>query len=405
MIHRSEQVDGRPTPSRHHAPRVLAGIGATLLVLFLAFLLFDNYRARTRQERQAIEITTEHNRYIASQLSYFFSERKYDLHTLANSREVSSYYENRALGMSLEYGLRLSLADIAASLDRILEEKSFNGEAIYSGITFLDESGTPLLERVRGPVHLHDRTIPDRKVPLDVSAPTVAGGFPEADDITLVAPIYFKNRLSGHLVAELDHPCLASLMRRGSDGGRELNAIVHHGVSLVSNDAANGAGRVRALLDAVPELLGNCVDRTHRAGAREPGPHGAQVTYRGQIAVCAPIDGTPFSALQSSPLPDALAGARPWMVLLIMGTLAAMILVAGVIIFRMTARNLVLRTRIDEQRLQQNSLDRRTWTWHGRSGSGGTSRSSCGWRRTQPRRRTGQRASSWPTCRTRSARP
>ena len=44
----------------------------------------------------------------AVSLGYFFSEREYDLRSMAGSREINAYFGNKALGMSEEYGLKLT---------------------------------------------------------------------------------------------------------------------------------------------------------------------------------------------------------------------------------------------------------------------------------------------------------
>jgi two-component system, sensor histidine kinase and response regulator len=345
VIHRV----GRSVKTRrargHHTPRVLAGVGGALLVLFLAFLLYDNYKARARRERQAVEISAGHNHYVASQLSYFFSERTYDLRTLAGSREVASYLENRALGMSLQYGLRLSLADIAASLDQILKEKSFNGRPIYAWIAFTDESGAPLVERFGPQADEEDSPSSDIEYPDDVDRSKAFVAHSASQGVIVIAPVMFKGNVSGQITAEVDSTCLLSLVRKGAEDGTAFRAILHQQDCIVSNDTVDGTGKVKTLLRLSPGLSESHASR--------------QAIVDKQLVVDAPIEGTPFSVIQSQRMSDVVAGARPWQVLLGMAALAVMILTLSVIIFRTTARNLVLRTRIDEQRLQQEALEQK----------------------------------------------
>ena len=74
---------------------------------------------------------------MAASLSYFFSERIADVQDLAESRELSIFFENRALGMSMAYGLQASLVAITNKLLRTVERKQFNDKQIYQRIMFI----------------------------------------------------------------------------------------------------------------------------------------------------------------------------------------------------------------------------------------------------------------------------
>ena len=73
----------------------------------------------------------------AVNLEYFFTERKDDLKDLVQSRELSVFFENKALGMSMAYGLRASLLGLARKIEDVLNHKRFYDNPIYTPSAFL----------------------------------------------------------------------------------------------------------------------------------------------------------------------------------------------------------------------------------------------------------------------------
>jgi len=77
-------------------------------------------------------------------VSYFFSERENDLQALANSSAITGFFTNRALGMTMAYGLRASLNNIDRLFAGRVETSQLGGAGIYSGLILLDADGQPL---------------------------------------------------------------------------------------------------------------------------------------------------------------------------------------------------------------------------------------------------------------------
>jgi len=116
------------------------------LVVFIGVLVFFNYRAQVsleKAERERIKSNIR-NRVIA--LGYFFTERKNDLNELYASRSIRSFFENKALGMSMEYGLRASLLSIQREFRYLLINKKLEAINIYKRILFVDPSGKILVD-------------------------------------------------------------------------------------------------------------------------------------------------------------------------------------------------------------------------------------------------------------------
>src|SRR3989304_1849382 len=84
-------------------------VASLVLVGFIGFLVVENYLSQLELQGYTLEQLRQDTEKRATAVTYFSSERKNDLRNLALSRETSIFFENKALGMSMEYGLKASL--------------------------------------------------------------------------------------------------------------------------------------------------------------------------------------------------------------------------------------------------------------------------------------------------------
>ena len=96
------------------------------LIIMLGFFLINNYRSLVNLKEQNIENLKQEVQKRAAALSYFFIERRHDLNDLAENRRLAVYFENKALGMSMKYGLQVSLTVV---------QQLFNSCGSYDEIT------------------------------------------------------------------------------------------------------------------------------------------------------------------------------------------------------------------------------------------------------------------------------
>ena len=103
---------------------VLAIVAACLLLLSLiGFLVFLNYQSQIALRESALNRFRLELEKRSASLEYFFSERKYDLSSLVLSREINTYFTNKALGRSEQYGLKVNLFMIQQLFQKALEER------------------------------------------------------------------------------------------------------------------------------------------------------------------------------------------------------------------------------------------------------------------------------------------
>ncbi len=127
---------------------------AVVFSAYVAILLANAYRSQWQLRTAAETRMMADNRQVAALISDFLAEQQNFVRNLSESHELGTFLTNKALGMSMRYGLNANLYDIEESFRRKLGEKTTLGETVYDRIVYFDEEGTPLAD-----------TAPDDSVP------------------------------------------------------------------------------------------------------------------------------------------------------------------------------------------------------------------------------------------------
>ena len=109
-------------------------------IIVCAFLVLGILLHRSQYSLQQIkqEQFVNDSQKVSSAFKGYFAERNRDLRTLASAQAFSSYFHNKALGISLDYGMLAIISDIKQVLQRSIMEYKVQGEYIFSEVTFTD---------------------------------------------------------------------------------------------------------------------------------------------------------------------------------------------------------------------------------------------------------------------------
>ncbi|GAI78851.1 unnamed protein product, partial [marine sediment metagenome] len=200
-----------------------------LLTGLIGLLVRSNYISLVKLHDSALKQLIYDTERLATVTSYFYSERKDDLKDLAESRELSIFFENKALGMSMDYGLKASLLVISERFDRLLNEKKFDDERIYTRIVFIHSSGELLIDRMplknskgnfKGDWKKY--LVPNRSEPAII---TEYDG--ELLGIAISIPYFFKSQYAGQILAWVSpKPIYEHLIRTKKKLSNRLYGIV-----------------------------------------------------------------------------------------------------------------------------------------------------------------------------------
>ena len=127
--------------------RMLIYTAATLLVVYLVLLLGTTFHSQGQVNQAAHQSLSFELEKRASALSYFYSERRADIERLATDNALSVFFSNRALGMSMEYGLRASLLTMRRLAADMVDTRRLDGVPIYRRLVIRDLEGEILVDK------------------------------------------------------------------------------------------------------------------------------------------------------------------------------------------------------------------------------------------------------------------
>jgi hypothetical protein len=128
-------------------PRLLSVIiaGGLIPLTYVISLLIYNYQDNVALQDSSIKRYTLGVEKQAATIGYFFLERKYDIRSMANSLEIGTYFANKTMGMSEQYGLKVSLFTIRKMMKETIQNKTIADKSIYKRFIFVDSSKTILV--------------------------------------------------------------------------------------------------------------------------------------------------------------------------------------------------------------------------------------------------------------------
>ncbi len=276
----------------------------------------------------------------AATLGHFFSERRNDLDDLSTSREIRAYFENKSLGMSKQYGLWASQVGMFELLAYFVAKKQLTGKRIYQRIAFVDQAGDLLADNWGVPEDSLNCTV---VIPPDLKPEEVRILLEEKEgviNIILMCPYAYKGDRVGTLLAWLNTEEIMPILMEDlwKPGEKGFCFLVYENI-------------VYSPLQALPPRL---LPLINSCSSSDPG----EVLWRSfplesgdtaeVLLVRSLVKGTPFSLFNMVRKEQVLGSMAPWKLLLYTVLLALLLLGGGVIILRISARNLILNVRVDE---------------------------------------------------------
>ena len=193
-----------PKPLRRNlfGGALTTAFAAVVLLVCLGTLLVKTYRAQIEIRESILNNFKQDLAKHAAALSYFYAERKNDLKNLPTKREISIYFENKALGMSMEYGLRASLIAIQESFNQVLQERLLDADRIYTRFIFADSSGACLIDSQKTPnPESQGKTCQEFLTPLNPAPVVLVKRVNGRAQLIVSCPYFFKGTYSGQIIA------------------------------------------------------------------------------------------------------------------------------------------------------------------------------------------------------------
>ncbi len=197
----------RPLSPHNHWPLLVAVVFAA----YSAVLLANAFHSH-RQLRAAAEVRFLAERsHTAILIGDFVADLRGFASDLTESHEIETFLINKALGMSVRYGLNANLFAIEEQFRRKMNRKLVFGLPVYKRLIFLDEHDEPLADTSPG--------APLPPLPEANAEPQirVASGV-----LVTSAPVQHHGRASGRVVTLTDLALMYHYLPRTTDGLRQI---------------------------------------------------------------------------------------------------------------------------------------------------------------------------------------
>ncbi len=324
----------------------IIALGA-VLVGYIAFLLIANYRSQMELQKSGLEQMRLDAEKQAGAVSYFFSAQKNDFKDLTEKRELAAFFENKALGMSMEYGLQDSLFGVAKVFDRFLENRRIGGDRIFTRIVFLESHGAVLVDRPADNANPANEQNWQRFLAPENPAPQIIVERQGPSwQIMISTPYFFKGAFSGQIIAWIScETFYHHIVKAAGGASQRLVNIVTAKAELLCPPAGAGAGSKVEIWGAhdFQDLCASATGEVHRfESSRE---NGSKVDL---IAIRVPIPDTPFFLVAVAPAAAVFGRTSPSHLLAVLAILSLAILGGVAIMVRGNTRNLVLQARLEE---------------------------------------------------------
>lgn len=321
---------------------------ALLLLGLIGFILRSNYISQLQVRQSALTQMKYDAEKREMALGYFFSERKDDIRNLASCREIDIFFENKALGMSMTYGLRASLMGVTDAFERLLNQKVFNGERIYDRVVFLDQAGEILATAKSAGAGNYPE-----KAWGDYLTPEKDGPFLFARDcgkrmvLVVSAPYFFKGVYSGQLLIFMSTGPIGNYVAQSDnpDSGRVHGIMCGEGEHHMFPEDLPGVSSLFASIEGLDVETPHTLDVVLSHG-------NPTKMYTSKI----PIRETPFFLLTAVPISEIMGRSAPWHLSAVMGIIAVFVLGATYMLWRYNTRSAILNTRLDESSKREKEI-------------------------------------------------
>jgi signal transduction histidine kinase len=330
------------------------GVASVALIAYVAFLLLANYRFQAGLQRAAFEqmslVTEKH----AMLLAYFFEARKRDLRDLSRDQRILTFFENKALGMSMEYGLRANLIAIDEALSQLARTRVMDGEEIYSRIVLLDRTGRLLADTLHAASEPREwRSFLSPEMDDAVIRTESNGRALETLETMVTMPLRLRGEYCGQIVAWLSNDTMCRhfvQMPRGASTRMLYLTSARGDFKLAGN--SEYAGRLSELPgpDAVEPGKVQRFEITDEYGDHEE-----------MLVNLHPIKDTSFLLGNVATVSELMGGVALRQIPLAMVLLSILVLGGILIIWKISMYNLVLNTRLDEAAKIRQAVERENW--------------------------------------------
>ncbi len=331
--------------------RILAVILGLALTGFVAYLVFAQYRSQAALRTTTILQLSNDTEKRATALTYFFGEVIDDIQNLADSPEMTAYFENVALGMSMEYGLRASLQAINEHIDTVRLKKKLGERQLFERISFIDPTGKILVDsRTRPGKNAKTQDYGQlKRYARKIGAPAYQIDREHVDPrVILSVPIHFNDEYKGQLLASFPVSVVYEYFVAQNSGSQNYpTALAYRGTYLSLPATVKGLlpeGAASLPIDiqpGEPYLLRHTKSSALGKDVR---------------ATMLPVGATGFSLVTYIPGTDQFSAMSPLLILMTTAGIALFMIFGMFFFVRTDLRHSILKAHLEETSLREQII-------------------------------------------------
>jgi PAS domain S-box-containing protein len=316
---------------------------------YMMYLVYSQYRVQESLQKSFMERNLQESEKKSLSIGYFLSERLYDLTTLAESREFSLYYENQALGMSMEYGLGASVNAATEMLNAFRSRRLIDGHPIFTRLLLKERSGNVLFDNSDKAIQKNGIQQLSSDGQVDSNSGFSLGRIGEKEYLIISSPFLFKGRLVGSIIGWIPVELVHRHFIDTSAGRNSWSSIIAFGNRFLFGDHD-------------PSEFFPDGPRPDLSGLKPGIIKTYSTPYKGEAqhyyhAFITPVQGTPLRLFSILRADNADAGKPPEGLFYILGGIGLALLAGGVTFIRLNTHAAVLETRLDETRLREKIVE------------------------------------------------
>ena len=179
----------------------------TILACFVTYFLVREFHVSSSLAEASRLSFAQESRTDLSLLNEYFEQIISDMETLLNSRALRSYYQNKALGMSFEYGLAVAAAELTEEFERFQKSVLTKNRPIFDQIMFLDSKEKRVVAETQPSTNSKGIEATQPKIVLE--SPEKSSPFDVIETggewtIFTFKPFTYKDKVRGYLLMTLD---------------------------------------------------------------------------------------------------------------------------------------------------------------------------------------------------------
>ena len=184
--------------TKKNVPVIVIGI---LLISYIIFIFVISYLGQEKllqSQTKEFELKLQNR---ISTLKHFFQLSKEDVSRLSQNSNFKIYFTNKALGMSMQYGLQVNLDNAQNSIKEFSENMNFDGTKIYQNVVLIDSDGNIIINETNEEVNKILLDASDEIHEKAILYPIIKDNFLE---LYLIKSILNKENKIGTLIAQIN---------------------------------------------------------------------------------------------------------------------------------------------------------------------------------------------------------